>query len=150
MTDQWGNSTDPSSENSSVDRVQAAQTSAPAPPPKPDLAEVYGFNGFGETPALQSPGYGDVLDQYGGSPSGPSRPYEADKAMAGPYGGVSADTPPPPVPPHHAPQDRAPGPRLPIKLGGGASNPAATVEPSTARPGPGEKRKSWFKRFSKG
>ncbi|KAI4201245.1 MAG: hypothetical protein LQ350_003422 [Teloschistes chrysophthalmus] len=38
-TDPWGNSTDPSSENSSIDRVQHA--------PKPDLAETYGFNGFG-------------------------------------------------------------------------------------------------------
>ncbi|KAI9886797.1 MAG: hypothetical protein M1823_001367 [Watsoniomyces obsoletus] len=151
MTDQWAHSTDPSSENSSVDRVQAAQALPPPPPPKPDLAEVYGFNGFGEAPALQSPSYGDVVVSNGGRPSASSTPYEAHHAMTRPSMGVLADTPPPPVPPHHAPsQDRTPTARMPIKLGA-PTNSGAAVDPSTARPGAGEKRKSsWFKRFSKG
>ncbi len=53
-SDQWASSTDPSSDNSSLDRVQAQ---AP-PPPKPDLGEVYGFMGFGDVPQLK----GSVLE----------------------------------------------------------------------------------------
>ncbi len=54
-SDQWASSTDPSSDNSSLDRVQAQ-----APPPrKPDLGEVYGFTGFGDVPQLKGPALDD-------------------------------------------------------------------------------------------
>jgi hypothetical protein len=46
-TEQWGNSTDPSSENSSLDRINQVA--------KPDLGEVYGFSGFGGAPQFQGP-----------------------------------------------------------------------------------------------
>ncbi|KAI4247705.1 MAG: hypothetical protein L6R40_001291 [Gallowayella cf. fulva] len=52
-TDPWGNSTDPSSENSSIDRIQHA--------PKPDPAEAYGFNGFGGAPQFQGP----IMEEHG-------------------------------------------------------------------------------------
>lgn len=42
-SDQWGNSTDPSSVNSSMDRLQQAQQTKPAP-------DTFGFNGFGPGP----------------------------------------------------------------------------------------------------
>ncbi|KAI9731493.1 MAG: hypothetical protein M1834_004613 [Cirrosporium novae-zelandiae] len=51
-TEPWGNSTDPSSENSSVDRLQHVAK-------QPDLGEQYGFNGFGGAPQLQP-----QLDDY--------------------------------------------------------------------------------------
>lgn len=49
-SDPAGYSTDPSSENSSVDRI------TPLPPMK-DLGESYGFNGFGNTPQNLTPGF---------------------------------------------------------------------------------------------
>ena len=144
-TDQWGNSTDPSSENSSIDRVQ------PQPPPKPDLGEAYGFNGFGGGPQLQGP----ILEEhdydaprYGQPGYGQS---QAGNTNGNPYQGNDAR---PSVPPHGAPvpPPKQAGPRVPMKLGastGRSSNPqynpqyAPTVDKS-------EKRKSWIKkRFSR-
>jgi hypothetical protein len=53
--DPAGYFTDPSSENSSVDRVA---------PPQKDPAETYGFNGFGNAPQYLPPGNG-INEQYG-------------------------------------------------------------------------------------
>lgn len=135
-TDQWGNSTDPSSENSSIDRVQTA--------PKPDLGEAYGFNGFGGAPQFQGP----ILEEHGQGAPGYGHPgYGQSQFAAGnghPYQGNEAPAPPP-----HAPTKDA-GPRVPIKLGSpavtgssaGASRQSSTVDT--------DKRKSWLRRrFSK-
>lgn len=52
-TDQWGNSTDPSSVNSSLDRLQQQQQ-------QQNLEKTYGFSGFGTAPQLEydQPEYG--------------------------------------------------------------------------------------------
>lgn len=137
-TDQWGNSTDPSSENSSIDRVQTA--------PKPDLGEAYGFNGFGGAPQIQGP----ILEEHGPGAPGYGHPgYGQSQAAAGnghPYQGNGA-----PAPPLHAPSKDA-GPRVPIKLGNSIVEGHSAV---ASRPTPivvdTDKRKSWLKRrFSKG
>ena len=140
-TDQWGNSTDPSSENSSIDRVQV--------PAKPDLGEAYGFNGFGGAPQFQGP----ILEEHGQGAPGYGQPgYGQDRTMAGnnsgfPYQGNAG---PPPPPPHAPRNDNAP--RVPIKLAAqqiSNNSPAVSsrVPPSVDT----EKRKSWLKkRFSRG
>lgn len=137
-TDQWGNSTDPSSENSSIDRVQPAA--------KPDIGEAYGFNGFGAGPQFQGP----ILEEHGHGAPGYGQPgYGQERVADGkgyPYQGNGA-----PIPPPHAPPKEN-SPRVPIKLGG-SSRPGNPVpisgKPATAIDS--EKRKSWLKRrFSKG
>lgn len=130
-TDQWGNLTDPSSENSSIDKVQQPQ--------KPDLGEIYGFSGFGGAPQFQGPileehsqgaatygqpGYGNSQGAVGGS-----FPYQGK--------GTARDTPPAP-PPHASFPNNVP--RAPIKLG---SSPISANASSTVN---GDKRKSWLKR----
>lgn len=135
-TDPWGNSTDPSSENSSIDRVQQA--------PKPDLSEQYGFSGFGGAPQYQGP----ILEEHGQDSPGYGQPgYGQSHTTAGggfPFQGNGV--PPPPPPPHQrSPKHNAP--RTPIKLGGSA----APVQASPPPPASSEKRRSWLKRrFSKG
>ncbi len=137
-TDQWGNSTDPSSENSSIDRVQPAA--------KPELGEAYGFNGFGGAPQFQGP----ILEEHGHGAPGYGQPgYGQERAVVGSghaYQGNGAPNPPP----HALPREKVP--RTPIKLGGGSASDVAP--PVSSRPPPAvntEKRKSWFKRrFSKG
>ena len=132
-TDQWGNSTDPSSENSSIDRLQQQ-------PPKSEIADAYGFNGFGG--ALQL--HGPILEEHGlGAPTYGQPGYGQPLNVANrghPYQGNGI----PPAPPPHAPRkdDLA---REPIKLG---NAPLTEISPSNAN---AEKRKSWLrKRFSKG
>ena len=131
-TDPWGNSTDPSSENSSIDRVQQIS--------KPDLGEVYGFNGFGGAPQLHAP----ILEERGsgaaisGQPNygqsqitpGAGKPYQGNRDIRG-------------VPPSAPPSDKTVRSE-PIRLG----NPRALPQdmPNVTA----EKRKSWLKRrFSK-
>ena len=130
-TDPWGNSTDPSSENSSIDRVTAA---------KPDPAETYGFNGFGGAPHFQGP----ILEENGvNSPSygqiGYGQPQNS--ANGAPHHSRNAG---PPAPPPHGIPSQIPS-RATIKLGNA---------PGKDRPlpnAPVEKRRSWLKRrFSKG
>lgn len=135
-TDQWGNSTDPSSENSSIDRVQTA--------PKPDLGESYGFNGFGGAPQFQGP----ILEEHGHGTPGYGHPgYGQSQVAAGngyPYQGNGA-----PAPPLHAPPKDA-GPRVPIKLGSSAVGGSPTVGSRPLSTIDTDKRKSWLKRrFSK-
>ncbi|KAK3178762.1 hypothetical protein OEA41_000899 [Lepraria neglecta] len=123
-THQWGNSTDPSSENSSIERVQ--------PPQKPDLGEVYGFNGFGGAPQFQGP----ILEEHGQDAPGYGQPgYGKGQAATGngnPYQGNGAAPPPPP--------HKETRPRVPIKMGAPS---VASRAPPTAD---SEKRKSWLKR----
>lgn len=87
--DPAGYSTDPSSENSSMDRI--------APPPK-EPAEIYGFNGFGSNPQYLPPGSG-IGEQYGAN--GAQRQGN----------GYQRDGPPP------LPRKESAGQRVPIKLG---------------------------------
>jgi len=93
--DPAGYSTDPSSENSSMDRI--------APPPK-EPAETYGFNGFGSNPQYLPPGSG-LNDQY--SPSGAQRQGDGYQHQG-----------PPPLPR----KESAGPPRVPIKLGTSSGN----------------------------
>lgn len=129
-TDQWGNSTDPSSENSSIDKAQQ--------PVKPDLGEIYGFNGFGGAPQFQGP----ILEEHSrGAPAYGQPGYGHSQGTTGLYqyqGKGAANELPPPPPPHAPPKENIP--RVPIKLGG-STGPSYTSPGST-----GEKRKSWLKR----
>ncbi len=130
-TDQWGNFTDPSSENSSIDKTQQVL--------KPDLGEIYGFNGFGGAPQFQGP----ILEEHGqGAPAYGQSGYGHSRGTArGAYpnqGKGAANEIPPPPPPHAPPKENVP--RAPIKLG--SSPAAASASPSSN----GEKRKSWIKR----
>lgn len=128
-TDPWGNSTDPSSENSSIDRVQ--------PPPKPDGGEQYGFSGFGGAPQYQGP----ILEEHGsGSPAYGQPGYGQSHVIPG--GGLpfQGNTIAPPPPAHGSGGQTVP--RVPIKLGGSA--PA--IDSSSPTPSSPERRKSWLKR----
>ena len=141
-TDQWGNSTDPSSENSSIDRIQQV--------PKPDLAEQYGFSGFGGAPQFQGP----ILEEFdNGSPAYGQPGYGQGNPNGGrPYQGNGV-APPPPV---HGASPREIPPPVPIKLGpsagGTAYNKGPVYSNGNARPSQldrsdtGEKRKGWLKR----
>jgi len=53
QSEPWTNSTDPSSENSSIERS--------TPVTKPEIGEQYGFTGFGGAPQFQGP----ILEEYG-------------------------------------------------------------------------------------
>ncbi|KAL8694428.1 MAG: hypothetical protein Q9218_000920 [Villophora microphyllina] len=127
-TDPWGNTTDPSSENSSIDRVQQA--------PKSDLAETYGFNGFGGVPQFPGP----ILEDHamdGSSYGNPSAYGQPQKAMNG-FSAHNKTTLPPTPPPHVLPKQNPP--RVPIKLGNSPVKDRSSSQPN------GEKRKSWLKR----
>ena len=137
-TDQWGNSTDPSSENSSIDRVQPAA--------KSDVGDANGFNGFGGAPQIQGP----IFEEHGQNAPAYGQPgYGQERVAAGngyPYQGNEAPIPPVPASTKNA------GPRVPIKLGGsigsGVAPPVSTRSPLPSTDV--EKRKSWLKRrFSK-
>lgn len=77
-TDQWGNSTDPSSVNSSLDRLQHQQQ-------QQNLEKTYGFSGFGNAPQLD-------YDQ-----AQPAPPAPAANGYDPGYG--QSPLPPPAVPP---------------------------------------------------
>lgn len=143
-TEQWGNSTDPSSDNSSIERMP--------PPPKPDLGEAYGFSGFGGAPDLQSSNYSNYLANGNQVPDGnqhvqqgqgvSSHPGMVALAM-GRYEPAGNEVPPvvpPKAPPHVSNESTV---RMPIKLG-------ESTTPSPSPPAKTEKRKSWFRRFSRG
>lgn len=126
-TDQWGNSTNPSSENSSLDRVNHVV--------KPDLGEAYGFSGFGGAPQFQGP----ILEEHGyGNPAYGEPGYGHSSNGMGPAAGGYLNrnvNGAPAVPPHVPVKDN--GPRVPIRLGASSAN---------VRPDAGDKRKSWLKR----
>ena len=126
-TDQWGTSTDPSSENSSIDKIQQV--------PKTDLGEEYGFNGFGGAPQFQGP----ILEEHGLDAPSYGQPGYGQSQMSlsngYPYQGNSGL----PTPPPH----KEVASRVPIKLGSpsGESGESTYVQPQGA-----EKRQSWLKR----
>lgn len=132
-TGPWHNSTDPSSENSSLDRVNGTMKT----PATPEPMNNYGLEGFG----------GDAIMEEGGSDDY-GYPTSRAKGRNG-YGGGSNGAPP--VPSHSA------APRQTIQLGGGGGGPSAAYAnqggslPSTARQTPqNEKRKSWLgRKFSR-
>lgn len=130
-TDQWGTSTDPSSENSSIDKIQQVS--------KADLGEEYGFNGFGGAPQFRGP----ILEEHGLDAPAYGQPGYGQAQMSlsngYPYQGNSGRPPPP--------SHKETAPRVPIKLGNasGPKGEAIHVQPQAV-----EKRKSWLKRrFSK-
>ena len=132
-TGPWNNSTDPSSENSSIDRAHAAVKAQP-----PQGTDGYGYNdGFGNgVPIMEE--YDSGSDGYGMS----RRANNNNNNMGAP-----------PVPGHaqQQSQPQAPPARAPIQLGGGGGVPASL--PSMARkPSVKEEKKKGFfkKRFSKG
>lgn len=116
----WGNSTDPSSENSSIERMPAQK--------QPDLGEQYGFNGFGGNPIAEEYDYNNnEYDQqnYAPAPAVGNGAYYNQNQGAPPVPSKMGDGPP------QQPITAAPA-RRPVMNGDG------------------EKRKSWFKRrFSK-
>jgi hypothetical protein len=125
-SDPAGYSTDPSSENSSVDRVP--------PQPQKDLGESYGFNGFGADPQIQPPG-AHLQEQYVANGSNGAQRHGNGYPNQGP----------PPVP-----RKEGPVGRVPIKLNPSSGNVGLGGQNPGQRPGAGEKRKSWFgKRFSR-
>ncbi|KAK2758821.1 hypothetical protein FQN54_003513 [Arachnomyces sp. PD_36] len=87
-TDQWGNSTDPSSVNSSLDRLQQQQQQQ-----QQNLEKTYGFSGFGNGPQL------DYNQQGYGQPTPPA-------PVANGYGQqqYAQSSMPPPVPRKQMPQ----------------------------------------------
>lgn len=125
-TGPWANSTDPSSENSSIDRVNGA--------PKP--ADPYGYDIYNGPPIMEE--YASDSDGGYGMSWGNNR------------NGYPGGNPAVPA------QSQAQPVRAPIKLGGeGNSNFASQGGslPPTTRPPPAkeEKKKGFFKkRFSKG
>ena len=121
--DPTGYSTDPSSENSSVDRI--------TPLPAKEPTELYGFTGFGANPQYAPPGSG-LQEQYvANSTNGAQRQGNGYQSQG-----------PPAVPRKESAY------RGPIKLGATSGN--AGPQNESQRPPAGEKRKSWFgKRFSK-
>ena len=141
-TEPWGNSTDPSSENSSIDRIQ--------PGPKADPGEAYGFNGFTNGPQFSD----TILEEYGQPHPNHHQPAYGE-SMIGQNGAhlhqyqrglSSVPSHGPPAPP---PKDSLP-PKLPAKYSAmGGARQKELSGPSRVD-GPGDKRRSWLKkRFSK-
>ncbi|KAL2846949.1 hypothetical protein BJY01DRAFT_168463 [Aspergillus pseudoustus] len=124
--DQWGNSTDPSSINSSIDQLQQQQQERA-------MAEAYGFNGFGPGP--------DVGDQItpnavGKAPYGQAPPPPAHAVtnpnIGGPVGGPQ--------------QQQQPQQQL---VGGRRHLQRKSIQQQSISSDAGDngtKRKSWFKR----
>jgi hypothetical protein len=129
-TEGWAQSTNPSSENSSVDRIPR--------PAKPDPGEAYGFQGFGDGPAVQQLSYrSNPLD---GPPNSTSTNGQTGISNQGTSGY--------PEQPQQIFQKNsiAARPNRPMNMAPSGRGMESTPP---ARPAAGEKRKSWFKRFSR-
>lgn len=143
---QWGTSTDPSSINSSVDRIQQPTQSSAQPGIPEDRVptETYGFNGFGGKPQLdvQGPsGYGAQQNAQVYGTDGFNNGYQ-NAAPSG-YGPPNAGAPIS----YRQPMPQENKPRIPIKLDSPAGDTLARTQSKVSAAG---KRKSWFKkRFSK-
>ncbi|KAI9669727.1 MAG: hypothetical protein M1831_007423 [Alyxoria varia] len=161
----WGNSTDPSSENSSLDRIQAARQMeydmyGGAPYARHDaIQEEYGYDQQDYMPGPshpqsnkyptmpQNPVYAPQYPQNGNYPPS-NHPHR------NPQNGADI---PPPVPTHAASQTQTGPSPTPMKLGSTPANdPQPTATNSSRRaqlkkkPSDGSKRKSWLmRRFSK-
>ena len=142
QSEPWTSSTDPSSENSSIERS--------TPVTKPDLGEQYGFTGFGGAPQLQGP----ILEEYANN----NKPSSRQQNEAGPSSNEGyfpqrqngADVPPPvPAKLHSSNNPNATKPSDGYSQPLGQSSGNAPTRPMM-RSNTGEKKKSWFKRrFSK-
>ncbi|KAL8782835.1 MAG: hypothetical protein Q9213_005074 [Squamulea squamosa] len=120
-TDPWGNSTDPSSENSSIDRIQHG--------PKPDPAETYGLNGFGGAPQFQGP----IFEEHGVDDRayGEAIDYGQPQKLGNGFPIHSRNGVPPPPPPHASTK---PNPvRVPIKLGNSPTKEEPSPNGNTAK-----------------
>ncbi|KAF2146934.1 uncharacterized protein K452DRAFT_283136 [Aplosporella prunicola CBS 121167] len=130
----WGNSTDPSSENSSIERT--------TPNPKPDLNEQYGFNGFGGDP---------IAEEYDYANRGYAPPVNGYRNGGYPQQDYSS----PPQPPPHAARPNGNMIKLgdgppPQPISGATNGAAAAPRRPQVQTADSDKRKSWFKRkFSK-
>jgi hypothetical protein len=140
-SEQWTNSTDPSSENSSIDRVKTS-------PAK--IGEYEAQHGYPDYPSIGNPqfggpimeegGYGQtrVSNDYGGAPSNANgNGYFAQNSSDGPL----------PAPP---PTAGVPARKI-ISLGGNPnSTPLQASSGNVGRPAlqsqPSQKRKSWLRR----
>ena len=142
----WGTSTDPSSLNSSVDRIQqpAQPPTQPGIPEDRVPTETYGFSGFGGKPQLDVQGPAVYNSQQAGSGHGTTvmnSGYQTGSPST--YTGPSAGGP------VRYPQQMPQGnkPRVPIKLDAPSGNTLDRTESKVSNAG---KRKSWFRRrFSK-
>ncbi|KAI9784752.1 MAG: hypothetical protein M1839_001482 [Geoglossum umbratile] len=126
-TDPWGYSTDPSSEDSSIDRRDQGM--------KAETTDGYGYGvQFG---TATQPQLANGLNYPGYSQRGPHNALNNSVDHGVPPVVPPHLTPLPPLPP----KDNVPPLKVPIKLGD---------TPVTAPVNGGGKRKSWFKRFSRG
>ncbi|KAF2096465.1 hypothetical protein NA57DRAFT_78068 [Rhizodiscina lignyota] len=140
QSEPWTNNTDPSSENSSIDRINAA--------PKQDPGEQYGFTGFGGAP-FKRPIQEEMASYENGPGNGPNGGY-----FNHPPQGAQVLQPPPHS---YTGNQQKPANKL-ISLngenGGAPDVPGKDGVQVTARPAlqstPSQKKKSWLKRrFSK-
>jgi hypothetical protein len=160
-TGPWANSTDPSSENSSIDKgssgkqQQQHQQQQQQHPLPPEPQETYGI-GFGSAPPFKGP----ILEEYGTGSHGSSHPQFQDFAggrMPGQNNRIplqSYGDAPPQVPPKAGPAPGMRGKLSKMNHGGGTDMysgvPVANGGRSALQHQNSEKRKSWFKRrFSK-
>lgn len=141
QSEPWGYSTDPSSENSSIDK--------PHPAPRADYDEQYGYSNTGRGPGFQNP----IMEEsvYRNGDGAYYQPNEAGPSRSDGYSHQNSNGAPP-APPHAAPQAAAA--RTPIKLGGDGTSKPLTVSSGNSGAAlqhtPSQK-KGWFKRkFSKG
>ena len=137
-TEPWGNSTDPSSENSSIDRLSQV--------PKQDPGETYGFNGFGAGPILE--------EHHVNAPAYGQPGYAQSQAISNQGYAYQGNGFPPVPPPHAHANAKETRPRPPIKLGTSPGNPYINEKGGSlsqlSRGDTSEKRQSWLKRrFSK-
>ncbi len=134
-TGPWANSTDPSSENSSIDKVNAMNKTP---------AEIYAAHNQNQNQNQAQNGYnGPIMEEQGQG----EYPYQRGYGQKGPpqqNGGFNG--PRDGYPRHNtAPSD---GPRRPMQLNSGPQPPGGQL-PASTRPEE-EKRKSWLMRkFSK-
>ncbi|GAB7346630.1 hypothetical protein MBLNU459_g1767t1 [Dothideomycetes sp. NU459] len=136
-TGPWANSTDPSSENSSIDKAHAAAVAAAAKPAHVSHhMDNYAYDGYNGAP---------IMEEYASDSDGAYGSSVPRTLRNGHNGGAPA------IPSH----SQAPPVRAPIKLGGGDASMLSSQGgslPSTARVAPAkeEKKKGFFKkRFSK-
>ncbi|KAH0562280.1 hypothetical protein GP486_003025 [Trichoglossum hirsutum] len=136
-TDPWAYSTDPSSEDSSIDRRDQGM--------KVETVDSYGHGTQLGTVAQSEFVGGSSYPRY---PQG-NGPYYASNNSANPSDAGRHNqwsSAPPSAPPHLPPKDSVPPRRVPIKLG----NASSATPINGSKSGSGGKRKSWFKRFSRG
>ncbi|KAL4951729.1 hypothetical protein BDW69DRAFT_34282 [Aspergillus filifer] len=128
--DQWANSTDPSSINSSLDQFQQQQQLQQQQQQEQAIAESYGFQGFGAGPSIDE------------------QTFAGHAAGKAPYGQAQAQAP---APPAHDPNAGGPVGGTPLVAGRRHLQRKSMHQPQqSVSSDAGDKRKSWFKRrFSK-